>query len=128
MKKRVAIIATILLVLLIIAGIIGANMYKTASPATSNELSSVKLEYNNIGVKITNETMIDLTDCFYDINNIYSTSIPTLQNHTSIRLAYKDFSKKDGTRLNTKTTKPVRFSILCSNGKDNWYDQFTFTD
>ncbi len=84
---------------------------------------NIKVEYNDSGIKVTNNEPNDWTNCrSVAVNDYNLDNPPTFRAVSSTYLHYNNFTRID-VRLNTQTIKPSQFQIWCEvNGTDHVSD------
>lgn len=143
-------LAVSVVVVVVIAGglVIPQLVYKTAKlrPATdrtclgdidpgckpTDELKGALVKYNSRGVKVTNASQTDWNHCSYDINGLlsgYAIQDGAIKSGASVKLAYRQFTKTGGARLDSSMYKPSSFGISCDlSSGDFQASDFTLGD
>jgi hypothetical protein len=67
----------------------------------------------NDALLIENKDSFQWDNLRLSINGDYKTNKPALKSGAFLLCNLKDFTKKDGTRFNILSTKPLEFSIIC---------------
>lgn len=103
-------------------------------PSPTTQLLSDNLDltirFSSLGIQITNNESLELSDCLLNLNpglirSGYTYQIKLISAGDTFPVLFDEFTKSDGTRFNYYDTKPKDLFIVCTdtsgNSRDNYY-------
>lgn len=106
-----------------------ASPTNTPTPVSSKHELDAEIRFSNTAVMITNKEDKEWTYCKFEINSRgfsggYVYKLNSFQPKDPIVIALREFTKGDGTRFDSYSTKPQNISLSCEVGDQHGFGYY----